>query len=200
MSTSRIVLFSILGVILLIFFNGCSTYNSMVDKEENGVNKSWQQVEVQYQARMDKTKNLFEIVMANADYEKSTLKDIVEARANATRVTVNIDDMTQENLDKFQKAQDQFGQALGRLLAVSENYPDLKASEAFIGFQAQYEGMENRIAKARTDFNDVVGDYNSYIRRFPKNVWAGMFGFEKKAYFQAQEGAEVAPDIKSMRE
>ena len=200
MSTSRIVLFSILGVILLIFFNGCSTYNSMVDKEENGVNKSWQQVEVQYQARMDKTKNLFEIVMANADYEKSTLKDIVEARANATRVTVNIDDMSQENLDKFQKAQDQFGQALGRLLAVSENYPDLKASEAFIGFQAQYEGMENRIAKSRTDFNDVVGDYNSYIRRFPKNIWAGMFGFEKKAYFQSQEGAEVAPDIKSMRE
>ena len=200
MSTSRIVLFSILGVILLIFFNGCSTYNSMVDKEENGVNKSWQQVEVQYQARMDKTKNLFEIVMANADYEKSTLKDIVEARANATRVTVNIDDMTQENLDKFQKAQDQFGQALGRLLAVSENYPDLKASKAFIGFQAQYEGMENRIAYARTDFNDVVGDYNSYIRRFPKNIWAGMFGFDKKAYFQAQEGAEVAPDIKSMRE
>lgn len=200
MSTSRIVLFSILGIVLLIFFNGCSTYNSMVDKEENGVNKSWQQVEVQYQARMDKTKNLFEIVMANADYEKSTLKDIVEARANATRVTVNIDDMTQENLDKFQKAQDQFGQALGRLLAVSENYPDLKASEAFIGFQAQYEGMENRIAYARTNFNDVVGDYNSYIRRFPKNIWAGMFGFDKKAYFQAQEGAEVAPDIKSMRE
>ena len=200
MSTSRIVLFSILGIILLIFFNGCSTYNSMVDKEENGVNKSWQQVEVQYQARMDKTKNLFEIVMANADYEKSTLKDIVEARANATRVTVNIDDMTQENLDKFQKAQDQFGQALGRLLAVSENYPDLKASKAFIGFQKQYEGMENRIAYARTNFNDVVGDYNSYIRRFPKNIWAGMFGFDKKAYFQAQEGAEVAPDIKSMRE
>ena len=200
MSTSKIALLSVLGLLLLVFFNGCSTYNSMVDKEENGVKKSWQQVEVQYQARMDKTKNLFEIVMANADYEKSTLKDIVEARANATRITVNIDDMSQENLDKFQKAQDQFGKSLGRLLAVSENYPDLKASEAFIGFQAQYEGMENRIAKARTDFNDVVGDYNSYIRRFPKNIWAGMFGFDKKAYFQAQEGAEVAPDIKSMRE
>ncbi len=200
MSTSKIALLSVLGLLLLFFFNGCSTYNSMVDKEENGVKKSWQQVEVQYQARMDKTKNLFEIVMANADYEKSTLKDIVEARANATRITVNIDDMSQENLDKFQKAQDQFGKSLGRLLAVSENYPDLKASEAFIGFQAQYEGMENRIAKARTDFNDVVGDYNSYIRRFPKNIWAGMFGFDKKAYFQAQEGAEVAPDIKSMRE
>lgn len=200
MSTSRIVLFSVLGLVLLIFFNGCSSYNSMVDREENGVNKSWQQVEVQYQARMDKTKNLFEIVLANAEYEKSTLKEIIEARANATRVTVNIDDLSQENLDKFQKAQDQFGQALGRLLAVSENYPNLKASDAFIGFQAQYEGMENRIAKARGDYNDVVGDYNTYIRRFPRNIWAGLFGFEKKAYFQAKEGAEDAPDIKSMRQ
>jgi LemA protein len=199
MSTSRIVLFSVLGLILLIFFNGCSTYNNLVNKEE-GVTKSWQQVEVQYQARMDKTKNLFEIVLANADYEKSTLKEIVEARANATRVTVNIDDLTQENLDKFQKAQDQFGQALGRLLAVSENYPDLKAAQAFRDFQAQYEGMENRIAKARGDFNDVVGDYNTYVRRFPRNIWAGIFGFEKKAYFQATEGAETAPDIRGMRE
>lgn len=198
MTTSRIVLFSVLGLILLIFVNGCSTYNNLVKKEE-GVTKAWKQVEVQYQARMDKTKNLFEIVMANAEYEKTTLKDIVEARANATRITVNIDDMTQENLDKFQKAQDQFGQALGRLLAVSESYPDLKAAEAFRDFQAQYEGMENRIAKARGDFNDIVGDYNTYVRRFPRNIWAGMFGFEKKAYFQAQEGAETAPDIRSMR-
>jgi LemA protein len=198
MTTSRIVLFSVLGLILLIFVNGCSTYNNLVKKEE-GVTKTWKQVEVQYQARMDKTKNLFEIVMANAEYEKTTLKDIVEARANATRITVNIDDMTQENLDKFQKAQDQFGQALGRLLAVSESYPDLKAAEAFRDFQAQYEGMENRIAKARGDFNDIVGDYNTYVRRFPRNIWAGMFGFEKKAYFQAQEGAETAPDIRSMR-
>jgi LemA protein len=198
MTTSRIVLFSVLGLILLIFVNGCSTYNNLVKKEE-GVTKTWKQVEVQYQARMDKTKNLFEIVMANAEYEKTTLKDIVEARANATRITVNIDDMTQENLDKFQKAQDQFGQALGRLLAVSESYPDLKAAEAFRDFQAQYEGMENRIAKARGDFNDIVGDYNTYVRRFPRNIWAGMFGFEKKAYFQAQQGAETAPDIRSMR-
>ena len=102
MTTSRIVLFSVLGLILLIFVNGCSTYNNLVKKEE-GVTKTWKQVEVQYQARMDKTKNLFEIVMANAEYEKTTLKDIVEARANATRITVNIDDMTQENLDKFQR-------------------------------------------------------------------------------------------------
>jgi LemA protein len=200
MSTSRIVLFSILGIILLIFFNGCSTYNSMVDKEENGVNKSWQQVEVQYQARMDKTKNLFETVLATADYEKSTLTGIIEARAKATSIRISVDELSEENMAKYQAAQDQFGKSLGRLLAVAENYPELKANDSFRDFQAQYEGMENRIAKARTDFNDVVGDYNSYIRRFPKNIWAGMFGFDKKAYFQAQEGAEVAPDIKSMRE
>jgi LemA protein len=200
MSTSRIVLFSILGIVLLIFFNGCSTYNSMVDKEENGVNKSWQQVEVQYQARMDKTKNLFETVLATADYEKSTLTGIIEARAKATSIRISVDELSEENMAKYQAAQDQFGKSLGRLLAVAENYPELKANDSFRDFQAQYEGMENRIAKARTDFNDVVGDYNSYIRRFPKNIWAGMFGFDKKAYFQAQEGAEVAPDIKSMRE
>jgi LemA protein len=111
-----------------------------------------------------------------------------------------VDELSEENMAKYQAAQDQFGKSLGRLLAVAENYPELKANDSFRDFQAQYEGMENRIAKARTDFNDVVGDYNSYIRRFPKNIWAGMFGFDKKAYFQAQEGAEVAPDIKSMRE
>jgi LemA protein len=198
MKRSTIILLSVLGLFLLIFMNGCSTYNTMVDKEENGVKKSWKQVEVQYQARMDKTKNLFSIVMSNADYESSTLKSIVEARSNATKIQVNIDDLTQDNLDKFQKAQDQFGSSLGKLLAIAENYPNLKASDAFKEFQAQYEGMENRIAKARSDFNDVVGDYNSYIRRFPRNIWSGFFGFEQKAYFQADQGAEKAPDIEAM--
>jgi LemA protein len=171
----------------------------MVDKEENGVKKMWQQVEVQYQARMDKTKNLFEIVLANADYEKSTLTSIVEARSNASKIQINVDDLSEENIKKFQAAQDQFGQSLGRLLAISENYPQLKAAEAFNDFQAQYEGMENRIAKARGDYNDVVGDYNSYIRRFPRNIWAGVFGFDKKGYFESDKGAETAPDIRSMR-
>ncbi len=187
------------GILLLIFVNGCSTYNNLVKKEEEGVTKTWQNVEVQYQARMDKTKNLFEVVLANADYEKSTLTEIVNARANATKVQLNVENLTEENLKKYQKAQDQFGQSLGKLLAISENYPQLRANEAFLGFQAQYEGMENRIAKARTDFNDVVGDYNKYIRTFPKNIWANVFGFDKKAYFEASEGAETAPDIKSMR-
>lgn len=187
------------GILLLIFFNGCSSYNSMVTKEE-GVTAQWQQVEVAYQARMDKTKNLFEIVLANADYEKGTLKEIVEARSNATKIQLNVEDLTEENLAKFQKAQDQFGQSLGRLMAISENYPTLKANDAFQGFQAQYEGMENRIATERVRFNDGGRDYNTYIRRFPRNIWSGMFGFEKKAYFQSAEGSELAPDIKSRRE
>lgn len=199
MNKSRIALYVTLGVILLVFVNGCSTYNNMVNKEEEGVNKTWQQVEVQYQARLDKTKNLFQIVLANAKYESETLKSIVEARSNATKIQINVDELTQENLDKYKKAQDQYGQALGKLLAISENYPELRANEAFQGFQKQYEGMENRIATERTRFNDAVGDYNSYIRKFPRNIWAGIFGFEKKAYFQSVEGAEIAPDIKEMR-
>jgi LemA protein len=200
MSKSRITLFVVLGAILLIFFNGCSTYNTMVNKEEDGVKKSWQQIQVQYQARMDKTKNLFEIVLANANYEKSTMTEIIEARSNATKINLNVDDLSDENIAKIQKAQDQFGSALGKLLAISENYPELKANDAFRDFQAQYEGMENRIAYARTEYNDKVGDYNSYIRRFPKNIWAGMFGFEKKGYFDSEVGADKAPDIKSMRQ
>lgn len=187
------------GILLAIFINGCSSYNSMVTKEES-VTAQWQQVEVSYQARMDKTKNLFEIVLANADYEKSTLKEIVDARSNATKVQLNVDDLSEENLKKFQEAQDQFGKSLGRLLAISENYPELKANEAFQNFQAQYEGMENRIGTERNRFNEMGKEYNVYIRRFPRNIWAGIFGFEKKAYFQSAAGSENAPDIKSMRE
>ncbi len=186
------------GILLLIFVNGCSTYNNMVEKEE-GVTAQWQQVEVAYQARMDKTKNLFEIVLANADYEKETLKEIVQARSNATKIQLNVENLTDENLAKYQKAQDQFGQSLGRLMAISENYPQLRANDAFQSFQAQYEGVENRIATERVRFNEGGRDYNTYIRRFPRNIWAGIFGFEKKAYFQSAEGAENAPDIKSMR-
>ncbi|MCK6649444.1 MAG: LemA family protein [Bacteroidia bacterium] len=180
-------------------FNGCGSYNSMVTKDE-GVTAQWQQVEVAYQARMDKTKNLFEIVQGAADFEKGTLKEVMEARSAATQIKLSVDDLTEENLAKFQKAQDAFGSSLGRLMAVAENYPQLQAVGAFRDFQAQYEGMENRIATERRRFNEVAQDYNTYIRRFPRNIWAGMFGFDKRAYFQASEGAENAPDIKSMRE
>jgi LemA protein len=171
----------------------------MVTKEE-GVTAAWKQVQVQYQARMDKTKNLFEIVQQAAGYENKTLKEVMQARAAATQVKIDAENLTPEKLAAFEKAQNNFGQSLGRLMAVAENYPQLQAVGAFRDFQAQYEGMENRIATARSRFNETAQDYNTYIRRFPRNIWAGMFGFEKKAYFEAQEGAENAPDIKGMRE
>ncbi|MFN5418144.1 MAG: LemA family protein [Flavobacteriia bacterium] len=186
------------GILLLIFFNGCSSYNSMVTKEE-GVTAQWQQVEVAYQARMDKTKNLFKIVQSAANFEKGTLTEVIEARSKATSIRLDVDDLTEENLAKFQKAQDQFGQSLGRLMAISENYPQLKSIQGFTDFQAQYEGMENRIATERVRFNEEGKGYNTYIRKFPRNIWANIFGFEKKAYFQSAEGSENAPDIEVMK-
>ena len=197
MDTKRLIKFWPLAVILLLVFHGCGTYNSMVKKEE-GVTAQWQQVEVAYQARMDKTKNLLEIVKGAADFEKSTLMEVIEARSKATSIQLSVDDLTEENIAKFQKAQDALGQSLGRLMAIAESYPSLKAVDAFRDFQAQYEGMENRIATQRSRFNEVTQDFNTTIRRFPGNVYAGIFGFQKKAYFKASEGAADAPDIKGM--
>lgn len=199
MGKGTIILLVIAGLFLLIGFNGCGSYNSMVTKQE-GVTAQWQQVEVAYQARMDKTKNLFEIVQSSADFEKGTLKEVMEARAKATSIQLNADDLTPEKIAQFEKAQGAFGASLGRLMAVAENYPQLKTVDAFRDFQAQYEGMENRIATERRRFNEVAQDYNVYIRRFPKNIWAALFHFDKKAYFESQAGSETAPDIKSMRE
>ena len=199
MKRSTIVLLVVAGLFLLIGFNGCGSYNSMVTKDE-GVTGQWQQVEVAYQARMDKTKNLFEIVQGAADFEKGTLKEVMEARSAATQIKLTADDLTPEKMAAFEKAQASFGQSLGRLMAVAENYPQLQAVGAFRDFQAQYEGMENRIATERRRFNEVAQDLNTYIRKFPRNIWAGMFGFDKRAYFESVEGADTAPDIKSMRE
>ena len=197
MDTKRLIKFWPLALILILFMHGCSTYNSMVKKDE-GVIGQWQQVEVAYQARMDKTKNLLEIVKGAADFEKSTLMEVVEARSKATSIQLSVDDLTEENIAKFQKAQDALGSSLGRLMAIAENYPQLKAVDAFRDFQAQYEGMENRISTERRRFNESAQDFNTTIRRFPSNIYAGLFGFEKKAYFKASEGAEEAPDIKDM--
>ena len=199
MKRSTIILLVIAGIILLIGFNGCGSYNSMVTMDE-GVTAQWKQVEVAYQARMDKTKNLFEIVQSAADFEKGTLKEVMEARSKATSVQINADNLTPEKIAEFEKAQNAFGSSLGRLMAVAENYPQLQAVQAFRDFQAQYEGMENRIATERHRFNESGQAYNTYIRRFPRNIWAGVFNFDKRAYFQSVEGAETAPDIKSMKE
>jgi len=199
MKKSTIILLVIAGMFLLIGFNGCGSYNSMVTMDE-GVTAQWKQVEVAYQARMDKTKNLFEIVQSAADFEKGTLTAVMEARSKATRITIDPSNITPEKLAEFEKAQSAFGSSLGRLMAVAENYPQLQSVGAFRDFQAQYEGMENRIATERMRFNTAAQDLNTYIRRFPRNIWAGMFGINKRAYFESQAGADTAPDIKSMKD
>ncbi len=199
MKKGSIILIVILGLVFLLGMNGCSTYNSLTTKDE-AVTGQWQQVEVAYQARMDKTKNLFEIVQSAADFEKQTLQDVIEARSKATSIQINADNLTPEKLAEFQKAQDAFGTSLGRLMAIAENYPQLQAVQAFRDFQTQYEGMENRIATARRRFNEVAQDYNTSIRRFPRNIWAGIFNFDRRGYFESSEGAENAPDIKAMKE
>lgn len=199
MKRGTIILLAVIGFFLLIGFNGCSSYNSMVTMDE-GVTGQWQQVEVAYQARMDKTKNLFEIVQSAADFEQETLREVMEARSKATSIQINADNLTPEKIAEFEKAQNQFGSSLGRLMAVAENYPTLQSVGAFRDFQAQYEGMENRISYAREQFNEMAKQYNTYIRKFPKNIWAGAFNFDKRGYFESAEGAETAPDIKSMRE
>ena len=194
------IILAVFGLFILIFgVKACNTQKALAAMDE-GVTGQWRQVEVAYQARMDKTKNLFEIVQSAADFEKTTLKEVMEARSKATSIQINADNITPEKLAEFEKAQNAFGSSLGRLMAVAENYPQLQSVQAFRDFQAQYEGMENRIATERMRFNDAVQQLNTYIRQFPTNIFAGMFGYEKRAYFQSQAGAETAPDIKSMRD
>jgi LemA protein len=187
-------LFIFLGIVALLVLWGIGFYNGTVGLNED-VSKQWSNVENAYQLRADKTKNLVEIVKGAADFEKETLTEVVEARAKATSVTLDANDLSPERLKAFQEAQDQFSGALSRLLVTIERYPDLKAVQAFRDFQAQYEGMENRIGVERRKFNDVARDYNTRIKRFPGNMLAGMFGFSEKGYFEAKEGTENAPDI-----
>lgn len=185
----------LLGVLLILGFSMCGSYNTAVGKDEN-VKKAWSQVENQYQRRADLIPNLVNTVKGYADFEQSTLQAVVEARANATKVTINVDELTPENIQRFEQAQASLSGALSRLLAVAENYPNLKANENFLSLQTQLEGTENRIAVERKSFNEAVQDYNFYIRRFPTNIFAGMFGFSPRGYFQSQAGAEKAPEVK----
>jgi len=185
----------IIAVIAVIAIYGVSSYNSMVSQEE-AVGTAWSNVENQYQRRADLIPNLVNTVKGYAAHEKETFDAVVSARAKATQTTVSIDDLTPEKMEAYQRAQGEVGSALSRLLAVTENYPELKANENFQTLQAQLEGTENRISVGRRNFNDVARAYNTSIRRFPKNIFAGMFGFEKRPYFEAQEGAEKAPEVK----
>lgn len=185
----------ILGVIVVFGgCGGCNTYNEMVTKRE-AVTGQWQQVEVAYQRRADLIPNLVNTVKGAANFERGTLTDVVEARAKATQMTVDPDDLTPENIAKFEQAQGSLGNAIGRLLMVTENYPQLRSTENFTALMAQLEGTENRISEQRRTFNDMARDYNTYIQKFPKNLWAGMFNFDKVGYFQAAEGSDKAPTV-----
>ncbi|MCO5273523.1 MAG: LemA family protein [Flavobacteriales bacterium] len=191
MKRSTIILLVALGAIVLWAIN---FQRGMVGMDE-GVAAQWSNVENAYQLRADKTKNIVEIIKGSADFEKSTLTEVIEARAKATSIQLKADDLTPENLAKFEEAQQQLSGALSRLMVTVERYPDLKTTTAFRDFQAQYEGMENRIGVERRKFNDLAREYNAKVKRIPNNLLAGLFGFGEKAYFKAQEGTDVAPDI-----
>jgi LemA protein len=185
---------AILVIVGAMSLSSCS-YNSMVQLDEN-VKGKWGQVQTQYQRRSDLIPNLVETVKGAANFEKSTLTAVIEARAKATSVQVDPTKLTPESIQQFQAAQGQLSSALGRLLAVSEAYPQLRANESFMGLQAQLEGTENRITVARKDFNDAVQEFNTKIRKFPANLTAKMFGFSEKGYFQAEAGSDKAPTVK----
>jgi LemA protein len=182
----------VLAVIVYRLFAG--SYNNMVMKDENVV-AQWANVESQYQRRLDLIPNLVNTVKGYADFEKSTLTEVIEARAQATQVKVDPKNLNAESIQQFQAAQGQLSGALGRLLVVIERYPDLKANQNFLELQAQLEGTENRIAVERQRFNDLARDFNTYIRRFPQSMLAGMYGFENKAYFEADKSASEVPEV-----
>lgn len=190
----KVTIIIIVAAVAVIAIWAISGYNSLVGMDEN-VSNQWANVETQYQRRADLIPNLVNTVKGYAAHEKETLEGVIAARSQATQIKVDPTDLTPEKLAEYQKAQGQLATALGKLLAITENYPDLKANQNFLELQAQLEGTENRINVARKNFNDAAKTYNTTIRRFPKNILAGMFGFDKRAYFEAAEGAEQAPQV-----
>ena len=186
------------GILLLILFMGgcysCNTQRSLVNKDE-AVKSAWANVQTQYQRRADLIDNLVATVKGAANFEKETLTAVIEARASASKITMNANDLTPEKLKQFQASQGQLSQALGRLMVVSEQYPELKANQNFLALQDEISGTENRIAFSRTSFNDAVQAYNITVRTFPNNLLAGMFGFQSKGMFEAEAGAQKAPKV-----
>ncbi|EHJ38770.1 LemA family protein [Leyella stercorea DSM 18206] len=181
-------------VIALVAIWGISSYNGLVSMDEN-VNNQWANVETQYQRRSDLIPNLVNTVKGYAKHESQTLESVMAARSQATQVKIDPSNCTPQQLAAYQKAQGDVTTALGKLLAITENYPDLKANQNFLELQSQLEGTENRINVARKDFNDTAKKYNTSLRRFPRNIIASMFGFEKRNYFEAEAGAEKAPKV-----
>lgn len=195
MKKGIIALIIILAIVLIGGCQACSLNNTLVTLETN-VEQKWAEVENQYQRRSDLIHNLVSTVKGAADFEKSTLTQVTQARASASQIKVDPKNLTPEKLQEFQKSQGQLSQALGRLMVVSERYPDLKANQNFRDLQVQLEGTENRITVARKNFNESVKDYNIKLRKFPNNLLAGMFGFKEKGMFQAEAGAEKVPEVK----
>lgn len=195
MNSKNLGIIVILGALLLFGGCACTGYNGIIGQDES-VKKAWNNVQSEYQRRSDLIPNLVNTVKGAANFETETLTKLMEARAKATSVNVNADNLTPEKLAEFQQAQSQISSGIGRLLAVVENYPDLKANQNFRDLQAQLEGTENRIKTARNDFNAAVQDYNVKVRSFPMNLLAGAFGFKAKDGFKADPGSERAPDVK----
>lgn len=181
-----------LGIILILFFWGCNGYNGLVTTDQS-VKKSWSNVETNYQRRMDLYSSVIKTIEGSANFEKSTLKDVLEARSKATSIQVNINDPA--SLQAYQNAQASLQGSFSKLLAVMENYPDLKTTKAFQDFQTQIEGTENRINVARQDYNKAIEDYNLNVKKFPRVILARLFGFGEKPFYKSDEGAEKAPEI-----
>lgn len=194
MKKGLIALIVVAAIVLGSFLWIKGAYNNMVTEDEN-VQNAWAQVENVYQRRADLIPNLVATVKGYAEHESSTLENVVAARAKATQMTIDPENLSAEAIEKFNQAQGELSTALGRLLLIQENYPDLKANQQFSELQAQLEGTENRIATERMKFNDAAKAYNTLIRKFPDNIIASIFGFEKKGYFEAQAGAETAPKV-----
>jgi LemA protein len=187
-----VIVIVVLGIIVYSLTAGVN--NTAVEYEE-GVLKNWADVENAYQRRSDLIPNLVSTVEGSADFERGTLTDVIEARAKATSVNVDAGNLNPQQIQQFQQAQGGLSSALSRLLVSVERYPDIKSNQNFLQLQSQLEGTENRISVARNRYNEAVRQYNTYIRKFPNNIFAGMFGFERKAPFEAEEGAENAPDV-----
>jgi LemA protein len=185
----------IVAVLAIFVFMGCNGYNGLVNQDEI-VKNAWNNVQSDYQRRADLIPNLVNTVKGEANFEQTTLQNVIEARSKATQIKVDPENLTPEKIQEYQAAQGQLSQALGRLLMVTENYPNLRANDAFRNLQTQLEGTENRIKVARNDFNAAVKDYNIKVRSFPMNILAGLFGFKQKEGFTADPGTNKAPEVK----
>ena len=192
MSTSKLTLIVIAVLLLFLGGCGCSSYNGLINVDQS-VKTAWSNIETNYQRRTDLYNSVIKVIEGSANFEKSTLKEVINARANATKIQVDINDSA--SLNRYQQAQAQLQGSFSRLMAVSESYPDLKTTQQFKDFQTQIEGTENRINVARRDFNAAVQEYNLKVKRFPNNIFAGIFGYHEKPYYKADPGSENAPEI-----